>query len=177
MTTGRGFVYDSPQPPPRTGNGGRTTLSEDESWAARNTRWMNAVHARAATLSRPATAFTTTPEPRTIGSFARGRQITGGNFLFAGFLVQAPDTTIWDLPMPDDGFEAELHRFAWLDDLAAVGDVHATKRAQEWTHEWVARFGRGKGHGWTPDLTGLRLIRWISLLSDSREFCRSSNCC
>ena len=120
------------------------------------------MHARLATFSRPATAFTSTPEPRTIGTFARGRQITGGNFLFSGFLVQAPATAIWDLPMPDAAFEAELHGFTWLDDLAAVGDVHATKRAQTWTHDWVARFGKGQGVGWTPDLTGRRLIRWIN---------------
>ncbi len=137
-------------------------MSVDESWSARQTRWMNRWHARLASLSRPATAFSTTPEPRTIGSFARGRQLTGGNFLFAGFLVEAPETTIWDLPMPDDGFEAELHGCTWLDDLAAVGDAHATRRAQAWTHEWVSRFGKGSGLGWTPDLTGRRLIRWIN---------------
>ena len=137
-------------------------MSTDESWSERKTRWMNRWHARVASLSRPATAFTTTPEPRTIGSFARGRQMTGGNFLFAGFLVEAPEVAIWDLPMPDAGFESELHGFTWLDDLAAVSDLHATKRAQAWTHEWVARFGAGLGPGWTPDLTGRRLIRWIN---------------
>ena len=137
-------------------------MSNDESWSARKTRFLNRVHARAASFSRPATAFTSTPEPRTIGSFARGRQITGGNFLFAGFLVQTPGTAIWDLPMPDAAFEAELHGFTWLDDLAAVGDLHATKRAQEWTHAWVQRYGKGYRPGWTPDLTGRRLIRWIN---------------
>ena len=137
-------------------------MSNDESWSARKTRWLNRMHARGASLSRPATAFTSTPEPRTIGTFARGRQITGGNFLFAGYLVQAPATVIWDLPMPDEAFEGELHGFTWLDDLAAVGDMHATKRAQEWTHDWVRRFRRGAGPGWTPDLTGRRLIRWIN---------------
>ena len=64
--------------------------------------------------------------------------------------------------MPDEGFETEIHGFTWLDDLAAVGDRHATKRAQQWTHEWIARNGRGAGPGWTPDLTGRRLIRWIN---------------
>ena len=112
-------------------------MSRDESWSARKQRWMNRLHARAAWWSRPATAFTSTPEPRTIGTFARGRQIVGGNFLFSGFLVQAPGTIIWDLPMPDEAFEAELHGFTWLDDLAAVGDAHAVQRAQSWTHEWV----------------------------------------
>ncbi|MEM9425784.1 MAG: heparinase II/III family protein [Pseudomonadota bacterium] len=120
------------------------------------------MHARAARFSNAATAFTTTPEPRTIGAYARGRQINGGNFLFAGFLVQAPGTSIWDLPMPDETFEVELHGFTWLDDLAAVGDLHAARHAKDWTHEWVLRFSSGQGPGWTPDLTGRRLIRWIN---------------
>ncbi len=137
-------------------------MSTNESRSTRKARFLNHVHARLAGFARPATAFSSTPEPRTIGSFARGRQITGGNFLFAGFLVQAPATSIWDLPMPDEAFEQELHGFTWLDDLAAVGDIHATKRAQEWTHEWVRRYGKGKGIGWTPDMTGRRLIRWIN---------------
>ena len=137
-------------------------MSDHDPFGARRTRWMNRFHARLASLSRPATAFTTTPEPRTIGSFARGRQISGGNFLFSGYLVEAQDTGIWDLPMPDEHFEAELHGFTWLDDLGAVGDRTANARAQDWTHEWVARFGRGHGPGWTPDLTGRRLIRWIN---------------
>ncbi len=137
-------------------------MAKGESWSTRKERFLNRMHARAATFSRAATAFTSTPEPKTIGSFARGRQINGGNFLFAGFLVQAPGTSIWDLPMPDEGFEMELHGFTWLDDLAAVGDLHASHRARNWTHDWIKRFSGGQGPGWTPDLTGRRLIRWIN---------------
>ncbi len=137
-------------------------MADNESWSQKRSRFLNRMHARAARFAAGATAFTTTPEPRTIGAYARGRQINGGNFLFAGFLVQAPRTAIWDLPMPDEGFEIELHGFTWLDDLAAVGDLHAARNAQEWTHEWVRRFSGGQGPGWTPDLTGRRLIRWIN---------------
>ena len=122
---------------------------------------MNSLRARLSTLSAPATGLVSQPEPRTIGSFARGRQISAGNFLFAGSLVEAPDTAIWDLPMPDLTFEQELHGFTWIDDLAAVGDASANLRQRTWTHAWIARFGRGTGPGWTPDLTGRRLIRWI----------------
>jgi len=122
---------------------------------------MNRLRARLSTLSAPATGLVSQPEPRTIGSFARGRQISAGNFLFAGSLVEAPDTAIWDLPMPDLTFEQELHGFTWIDDLAAVGDASANLRQRTWTHAWIARFGRGTGPGWTPDLTGRRLIRWI----------------
>ena len=37
--------------------------------------------------ARPATGFTRHPEPRTIGAFARGRQLVAGNFLFAGIAL------------------------------------------------------------------------------------------
>lgn len=137
-------------------------MADNVSWSTRKSRFLNRMHARAARFSSAATAFTTTPEPRTIGSFARGRQINGGNFLFAGYLVQAPGSSIWDLPMPDESFEVELHGFTWLDDLAAVGDMHAARNAPAWTHDWVKRFSGGVGPGWTPDLTGRRLIRWIN---------------
>ncbi|MBC2836172.1 heparinase II/III family protein [Paragemmobacter straminiformis] len=111
---------------------------------------------------RAATGFTSQPEPRSIGTFARGRQLIAGNFLFAGHLVEARDTSIWALRAPDAAFAAEVQGFGWLDDLAAVGDAAARKRAQAWTFEWIASQGRGQGAGWTPDLTGRRLIRWIN---------------
>lgn len=123
---------------------------------------MNGLHARLSTFSRPATAFVSQPEPRTIGGFARGKQLISGNFLFAGFLVEAPGALIWDLPMPSEMFEEELHGFVWLDDLAAVGDAAARKRAQDWVLDWIDRHGQGGGPGWSPDLTGRRLIRWIN---------------
>ena len=113
-------------------------------------------------LARPAQAFLSQPEPRTIGLFARGRQLVAGNFLFAGKLVEAPGTAIWDVAAPDPAFATEIQGFVWLDDLAALGDAAARKRAQDWTYGWIARFGRGRGAGWTPELTGRRLIRWIN---------------
>ncbi len=123
---------------------------------------MHRLHARLAVLSRGAQGFVSQPEPKSIGSFARGRQLTAGNFLFAGFLFEAKGKSIWDIPVPDPRFEEEIHGSVWLDDLAAVGDPTACQRAQEWVFEWIARFGRGGGPGWTPDLTGRRLIRWIN---------------
>ncbi|MGC1427145.1 MAG: heparinase II/III family protein [Albidovulum sp.] len=123
---------------------------------------MHRFHARLAALARPATGFVSQPEPKTMGSFARGRQLTAGNFLFAGYLIEAKDKLIWDLPIPDPRFEEDIHGCAWLDDLAAVGDLPARERAQKWVFDWITRYGRGSGPGWTPDLTGRRLIRWIN---------------
>ncbi|MFY0595394.1 MAG: heparinase II/III family protein [Cognatishimia sp.] len=123
---------------------------------------MHRLHARLSTLARPATLFTSMPEPRTIGVFAKGRQLLAGNFLFAGHLIVAPETSIWDLQAPDAEYEQELHGFAWLDDLAAVGDTAARQKGQAWVWRWIERYGRGRGPGWTPELAGRRLIRWIN---------------
>ncbi|SPF79285.1 hypothetical protein ALP8811_03225 [Aliiroseovarius pelagivivens] len=127
-----------------------------------STRFSNRWHARRAAKARPAAGFVSQPEPRTIGSFARGRQLLAGNFLFAGHLVNAPDYMLWDIPPPNPAFIEETQGFAWLDDLASVGDTEARDRAQEWVFGWIDAYGNGRGEGWTPDLTGRRLIRWIS---------------
>jgi uncharacterized heparinase superfamily protein len=113
-------------------------------------------------LSAPASGFTLQPEPRTIGILARGRQLLAGNVQLAGHFTESPGVSLWDIPAPDAAFLAEAHGFGWLDDLAAVGDAPARALAQVWLWEWIARFGQGKGAGWTPDLTGRRLIRWIN---------------
>ncbi len=133
-----------------------------EGWSARSARWMNRFHARLSTFASPATGFVSQPEPRTIGSFARGKQLMAGNFLFAGHLVEAPGVSIWEIPIPDREFDAALHGFAWLDDLAAVGDLAARQLAQAWLSGWMDKFGRGAGPGWSPDITGRRLTRWIN---------------
>ncbi|WP_282181822.1 heparinase II/III family protein [Aliiroseovarius marinus] len=126
------------------------------------TRFSNRWHAKRAARARPAAGFVSQPEPRTIGSYARGRQLLAGNFLFAGHLVNAPDHMLWDIPPPNPAFIEETQGFAWLDDLASVGDAEARERAQEWVFGWIAAYGNGRGEGWTPDLTGRRLIRWIN---------------
>jgi uncharacterized heparinase superfamily protein len=128
----------------------------------RLSRFANRFHARTSGLGAKATSFTNQPEPRTIGSFARGRQLCSGNFLFSGYLIEAPETSIWDLPMPDQTFNAEVQGFTWIDDLVAFGDPKALALAQTWTMDWIYRYGRGEGIGWQPDLTGRRLMRWIN---------------
>ena len=134
------------------------TIPLSERWS----RCINRIQARRAALTRPATAIVYQPEPRSIGSYARGQQLCAGNFVFAGHLVQEPDTNIWDLTPPDPGFREEIQGFSWLDDLAAVGGANARQKAQDWLWRWIDMYGGGRGPGWTPDLTGRRLIRWIS---------------
>jgi len=133
-----------------------------ETLSARWTRARNRIAARRAALSFAPADFTMQPEPRSIGCAERGQQICTGRFVVAGHLLDAPKTSIWDIAPPDAGFAAELHGFGWLDDLAAVTDRAAQERAQDWTWQWIARHGAGGGPGWTPDLAGRRLIRWMA---------------
>jgi uncharacterized heparinase superfamily protein len=137
-------------------------MSTPDTMASRRTRILNRLYARLAGRQKPVTGFVSQPEPRTIGSFARGRQLTAGNLLFAGYLVEAGDADLWAVAAPNPTFDAERHGFGWLDDLAAVGDLAARQKAQTWLWGWIARFGRGAGPGWSPDLTGRRVIRWIN---------------
>ncbi len=97
-----------------------------------------------------------------IGHFARGRQLLAGNFLFAGHLIEAPESTIWEAANEVPGARHRAQGFEWLDDLAAVGDAKARHAAQGWLADWIDRYGNGRGEGWTPDITGRRLIRWIA---------------
>lgn len=137
-------------------------MSEPDRWSTPTARLINRIHARIAGWSAGAKGFRSQPEPRHVGRFAKGRQLVAGNFLFAGHLIEAVDDDMWDLNAPSRQFAEDLHGFGWLDDLAAVGDLPARKRGQDWTFTWIARYGPGKGGGWAPDLTGRRLIRWIN---------------
>lgn len=123
--------------------------------------WRSRLAVWRASRGPKAAGFTSSPEPRSIGLLVRGRQLVAGNYLFAGQLVEAPGQGLWDIPAPDLDFAAEAQGFVWLDDLAALGDVAARTKAQDWTQDWIRRYGAGKGPGWTPDLTGRRVIRWI----------------
>lgn len=137
-------------------------MSQELPTLGRKAAWLNRWHARRACRGQSPTAFISQPEPRTIGAYARGKQLVAGNFLMAGHLLNAPGTSPWAIAPPTPAVEAALHGFGWLDDLAALGDREARARAQFWTFDWIERFGRGTGPGWVPDLAGRRLIRWVS---------------
>ncbi|MDZ7905682.1 MAG: heparinase II/III family protein [Cypionkella sp.] len=132
---------------------------EESGFGARLAMW----RARRAPAAK---GFVSQPEPHSIGLYARGKQLVAGNFFVAGHLITAPNTAIWDIAIPrlksSQTLPDERAGFAWLDDLAAVGDVRARNLAQEWTFGWIKRFSTGKGAGWSADLTGRRLIRWVN---------------
>ena len=137
-------------------------MSQSDTMANRWMRFQNRYYARLAQRRKAVAGFVGQPEPRTVGLFARGRQLVAGNLLFAGYLVEAEDTGLWDVTAPSTDFDTERHGFAWLDDLAAVGDMRAREKAQRWVWGWIEAHGNGQGPGWAPDLTGRRVLRWIN---------------
>lgn len=137
-------------------------MSSPDTFAGRRTRFLNRLYARLSRRQLSATGFVSQPEPRTVGSFARGRQMIAGNLLLAGYLVESPDADMWQIESPNAAYDDERHGFGWLDDLAAVGDLAARNKAQAWLLGWIDRYGAGQGPGWTPDLTGRRVTRWIN---------------
>lgn len=137
-------------------------MSTGETLTTRKDRVLNRLYAGLSRRKNGATAFVSQPEPRSIGSFARGRQLAAGNLLFAGYLVESTDQGLWQVQAPSSAFDNERHGFAWLDDLAAIGSLAARDKAQTWLWDWITEFGNGRGPGWTPELAGRRVIRWIS---------------
>ena len=121
----------------------------------------NRTAARLSAFAKTQIGFVSQPEPRSIGDPTRGRQLAAGTLLFAGQSITAPDTSVWDIPVPDTVFTTAIQGCKWLDDMAAAGDGKARKTAQIWVWRWIEKYGRGGGPGWTPELAGQRLIRWL----------------
>ena len=144
-----------------TGEGRGNAVDTSDTYPRRE-RLMNQLHARWVARTRPSTGFQSNPEPKMIGHFARGRQLLAGNFLFSGHLIEAPGINLWEAAKRVTTSTNSVHGFAWLDDLAAVGDTKARLTAQSWVSDWIVRYGHGRGAGWTPDITGRRLIRWVA---------------
>ncbi|WP_333714652.1 heparinase II/III family protein [Yoonia sp.] len=126
------------------------------------TRFMHRHHARRAARVAVSTSFVAVPDPRTIGVVARGKQLIDGHFLFSGLRVEGPKTSIWDVAKDNPEVRDQIHGCVWLDDLAALGDELAREKARLWVREWLDRYGDGRGAGWTPGITGRRLIRLIN---------------
>ncbi|MDG4650547.1 heparinase II/III family protein [Roseibacterium sp. SDUM158017] len=134
----------------------------ERSGARPSLSWRDRVAALTAGFGPGARGFQWRPEPRFPGSVVAGRQLLAGNFRFGGALMDAPGRSPWSFDPPNEAFRDALHGFEWLGDLAALPHSEGRETAQAWVLDWVRRYGRGAGPGWTPDLTGRRQIRWIT---------------
>ena len=159
---GPGISYGLLKTVPHECNSRLQELAQAKTWRQRRTRLMHRFHARRAARAAVATAFVTVPDPRTIGTVARGRQLIAGKFLFSGLLVEGRQHSIWDIAQAYPEVADEIHGFGWLDNLAAVGDEPARNLARTWAFAWIDKFGNGRRDGWTPGVTGRRLMRLVN---------------
>lgn len=121
----------------------------------------NSFYARIAKNIAQAEQFISTPGPLSIGNTLVADKICQGEFFIFGNTLQLEDKVIWDHSLKNIENYEDLHGFTWLDDLAARGDNAAIEIAQKWIFSWIEKYGSGSGAGWTPNLTGKRLIRLI----------------
>ncbi len=95
------------------------------------------------------------------GDPRRGQAIVEGSYRFAGETVAGAEPP-WDTGLAGAGFQAELHGFAWLADLAAVASEAATEKARALLRTWLERHDRWHPLVWRADVMGERLYAWIA---------------
>lgn len=119
-------------------------MAEGRDRHLRRARLLDRVHARLAGRARLSPVWRAGDDPVAPGSQLRGAR------LLAGGAAPVPG-------VPEAGERQDS--FAWLDDLAAVGDGAARSFAQDRVLDWVRRHGRGAG--WRAGITGQRLMHWL----------------
>lgn len=123
--------------------------------SARNGLWAR----RAAKGALPARAETL-PNAVQAGKAEIGYALATGSWPILGHRIEVADKTLWDAQLGRPHLEAARQSWVWLDDLAALGNRRARRLAQQWVMDWIRSFGAGSGPGWTPEIAGLRAMRW-----------------
>ena len=92
------------------------------------------------------------------------REIEQGELGLAGHVAAIGDNSPFDLVPPSVEWAWELHGFVWLRHLAAGGhgDEAAQRIATGLVADWIARGHRTDLVAWEPQVTGRRIISWLS---------------
>ena len=95
-----------------------------------------------------------------VGDSERGREIGKGVWRIAGERLAGEHALPWRTLFPSRHFQARLHAFNWLIDLAAVG-ASAHARIADLIATWVELHGEWDDLAWDPELTAERLFAWL----------------
>ncbi|HLB79044.1 MAG TPA: heparinase II/III family protein, partial [Dongiaceae bacterium] len=95
------------------------------------------------------------------GNAALGGALIQGTFALADETIQNP-APLWAPIGADPAWLAELHGFAWLRDLRAVGGDGGRRAARDLVGSWIDDNARWRPLPWRPDLIGQRLAAWIA---------------
>lgn len=123
--------------------------------------WQRASLMRAGFARTPST-YVSFPEPRPRGLAARGIQYTSGNFIVDGEVIEAPETSIWNLTDQSRSQRQSALAFEWVDDLIACGSKRASQLVRDWFDEFLADHEKIRTEIWVPELVSARLIRMVN---------------
>ena len=102
-----------------------------------------------------------TPPELLPGNASAGQAILSGALTFKGRRYPLPYFQALPPEFPKECCE-HIHGFGWLADLRSVGTPRARHRAQALIADWLSRFDNWRPFVWRPDITGTRLVSWIT---------------
>jgi len=102
-----------------------------------------------------------TPPSFHLGDPEAGHRIMEGIFTLSLHHVQLGQNP-WSAPLHDQDQLADLHGFAWLTDLYALGSDEARARASQLLCDWVEHNEKWQELAWRPDVLGERLSAWLA---------------
>lgn len=95
-----------------------------------------------------------------------------GSFGLAGEIADLGGRSPFARARVSADWARELHGFGWLRHLDADRSESSELLARRLVHDWLQRGCRDKRHAWAPEVTGRRLMSWLShsaLLLDGAE--------
>jgi uncharacterized heparinase superfamily protein len=96
------------------------------------------------------------------GDMARGGDIAGGVFAFAGQRFSA-DPPNWHPAEACLLWRQTAHGFDWLRDLRSVGGDVGRRAARGLMADWLDRNSAWNDVAWAPGVMGMRIASWVSL--------------
>ena len=111
-----------------------------------------------------------------------GESVLNGDFLYAGQSLSlgpfeaAPSLNAaepWTTAVPSEHFAARMHSFAWLYDLATLGESKAGPVARHLTDRWINVYGKWNPFSWQDDILAERqlamLMCWSRVLGGDKD--------
>ena len=109
-----------------------------------------------------AEALTMVPQELRLADPSFHSEIAQGQFGLARSPAYVGNGSPYDITPPNDGWARELHGFGWLRHLTSAASDDATAKARVLVKEWIGYGEARHDVAWQPDVTGRRIISWLS---------------
>jgi len=102
------------------------------------------------------------PQDLRTGDPSFASEIYHGHFGLAGTVAVVGMGSPFTVPPPSRSWERNLHGFGWLRHLRAAHDEISREHARSLVRDWIRFHGEPTGIAWEPEITGRRIISWLS---------------